>query len=150
LIVSTSDRNAQSCSWASPAAARTGTHLFHPRLCRVDYTSGVAQELSLEHVRKIAALARLRLDDAQAEDARQQLGKVLGYVARLSELDLSAVEPLTHPGELNAEHVNRLEDDTPGSTLSNEALAEMLPESIGPFGSVPRVLGGHDSSGGGA
>jgi aspartyl-tRNA(Asn)/glutamyl-tRNA(Gln) amidotransferase subunit C len=120
------------------------------RHCPIDYTPGVAQDLSLEHVRSIAALARLRLDDAQAADACRQIGKLLGYVERLSELDLSAVEPLTHPGELNADHVNRLEEDQPGSTLSNEALGAMLPEALGPFGSVPRVLGGGESGGGGA
>jgi aspartyl-tRNA(Asn)/glutamyl-tRNA(Gln) amidotransferase subunit C len=98
--------------------------------------------LSAEYVRKVAALSRLALTDAQVEQYRGQLSGVLGYVQRLRELNLDGVEPLANVGG----ETNRLDDDVPGPTLSNEALMKIAPESMPPFVKVPKVLG----DGGGA
>lgn len=104
------------------------------------YTLSMEGEaLSAEQVRKVAKLARLALSDAQVEDYRGKLGAVLGYMERLRSLDLSKVEPLTHP----LETVNRLEADEPGGTLSNEAFMKIAPAggAMPPFLKVPKVLG---------
>lgn len=93
--------------------------------------------LSAAEVRKVAGLARLALDDRQVEQYRTQLSAVLGYVQRLQSLDLSAVEPLSHPGE----QTNRLRDDRPGPTLSTDALMRMAPDALPPFIKVPKVIG---------
>ena len=98
--------------------------------------------LSAEYVRKVAALSRLALTDAQVEQYRGQLSGVLGYVQRLRELNLEGVEPLANVGG----ETNRLDDDVPGPTLSNEALMKIAPESMPPFVKVPKVFG----DGGGA
>jgi aspartyl-tRNA(Asn)/glutamyl-tRNA(Gln) amidotransferase subunit C len=98
--------------------------------------------LSAEYVRKVAALSRLALTDAQVAQYRGQLSGVLGYVQRLRELNLDGVEPLANVGG----ETNRLDDDVPGPTLSNEALMKIAPESMPPFVKVPKVLG----DGGGA
>ncbi len=52
--------------------------------------------LSLEEVRRIAALARLRLSPEEEATFAVQLSAILGYVEQLKELDVSAVEPMTH------------------------------------------------------
>lgn len=105
------------------------------------------EELSIDQVRKVAALARLRLSDERAEEYGRQLVAILSYVEMLRELDLDGVEPLSTPGDVT----NRLDDDQPGETLSPDVLLSMLPESIraegGVLGVVPRVLG---EGGGGA
>lgn len=100
------------------------------------------EPLSAEAVRKVAALSRLALTDAEVLQYQTQLGTVLTYIERLRELDLAGVEPLAHVGEL----VNRLRDDTPGPTLGNEQAMALAPESLGAFYKVPKVLG----DGGGA
>lgn len=100
------------------------------------------EPLSAEAVRKVAVLSRLSLTDAEVSQYQTQLGTVLTYIERLRELDLTGVEPLAHVGEL----INRLRDDTPGPTLSNEQAMALAPESLGEFYKVPRVLG----DGGGA
>lgn len=97
--------------------------------------------LSAGQVRKAARLSRLALSDAQVERHRRTLSSVLGYVARLRELDLEGVEPMSHPVEASA----RLEGDEPGETLPNSALMELAPETWPPFVKVPKVLG--DGSG---
>ncbi|HKP52430.1 MAG TPA: Asp-tRNA(Asn)/Glu-tRNA(Gln) amidotransferase subunit GatC [Chloroflexia bacterium] len=49
--------------------------------------------LTPEEVRHVAMLARLGLTDEEVEMMRAQLAQVLDYIAMLSEVDTSAVEP---------------------------------------------------------
>jgi len=95
-----------------------------------------------QDVRKIARLARLQVDEAGIDDLRTRLSSVLGYIECLGRVDLAGVEPMSHPGGT----VNRLRDDEPGPALAPDVLAGMAPETVGPYVSVPRVIG----DGGGA
>ncbi len=52
--------------------------------------------LTLDEVRRIAALARLRLSPDEERTFAGQLSAILDHVAALSELDVSGVEPMTH------------------------------------------------------
>jgi aspartyl-tRNA(Asn)/glutamyl-tRNA(Gln) amidotransferase subunit C len=92
--------------------------------------------LSDEDVRRIARLSRLVVEEGELPALRSRLSAVLGYMERLRSLDLSGVEPLTHVGD----QVNRLGEDEPGQTLSNEVLMRMAPERMPPFVKVPKVL----------
>lgn len=47
--------------------------------------------LTIEEVKHIAALSRLRLSDEEAEKYRGQLDAILGYVKKLQELDTKGV-----------------------------------------------------------
>ncbi len=94
------------------------------------------EEITQETVRKVARLARLAIDDERAARYAEQLGRIVGYVERLSELDLDGVEPLTHPIASS----NRLEADEAGGTLSRETLEAMAPDSVDGFVRVPKVL----------
>jgi len=100
------------------------------------------EPLSPDYVRRIAKLSRLSLTDAQVADYGARMTAVLGYMDRLRELKLDDVEPMANVGGTT----NRLDDDTPGPTLSNEALMEIAPDTMPPFVKVPKVLG----EGGGA
>jgi aspartyl-tRNA(Asn)/glutamyl-tRNA(Gln) amidotransferase subunit C len=102
----------------------------------------MADGLSDADVRKVATLARLAISEEGIEPLRRELQAVLGYVERLRSLDLAGVEPMAHAGEAT----NRLDDDTPGPTLSNETLMKLAPDVLPPFIRVPKVLG----EGGGA
>ena len=101
-------------------------------------------ELSAADVAKVARLARLVLTPAEAEAARVSMAAVLGYMDRLRALDLAGVEPLAHMNEGGSG--NRLRGDEPGETLAVETVTGLAPASVGPFISVPKVLG----DGGGA
>jgi aspartyl-tRNA(Asn)/glutamyl-tRNA(Gln) amidotransferase subunit C len=92
--------------------------------------------LTVEQVARIAAFARLRLGDADIERYRTQLTSILDHVARLDELDLSGVEPLTHPGGAN----NRFEADEPQAPLPLDALARNAPAMEECYLAVPKVL----------
>ena len=85
--------------------------------------------LSAEQVRKVAALARLSLTDAQVDEYRVHLGAVLGYVDRLRELDVAGVEPLANP----VEETNRLREDVPGPAMPREVMLALAQVTHPPF-----------------
>jgi aspartyl-tRNA(Asn)/glutamyl-tRNA(Gln) amidotransferase subunit C len=93
-------------------------------------------------VRKVARLARLRIDDDQVPHYRARLSSILNYVEQLRSLDLTDVEPLSTPLEMTG----RLDADKPGETIDNATLMRMAPDKLEPFIRVPKVLG----DGGGA
>ena len=49
--------------------------------------------LTLDEVRHVARLARLRLNDAELEEMQQQLSSILEYMSMLQEVDVTAVPP---------------------------------------------------------
>ena len=67
--------------------------------------------LTIEEVAHIAELAKLQLSDSETEEFREQLSQVLDYVARISELDLTAVvatqNVLPMPSALRKDEVRR-------------------------------------------
>lgn len=87
-------------------------------------------------VDRIARLARLSFDEAEKEEVRADLERMIGFVDRLRELDLEGVEPLIHPGRSgNAWRVDVAEPSLP----PEEALRE-APARSGPFFTVPKVI----------
>jgi aspartyl-tRNA(Asn)/glutamyl-tRNA(Gln) amidotransferase subunit C len=93
--------------------------------------------LSLEEVRRIAALARLRLSPEEEVRFVGQLSAILDHVRQLEELDVSGVEPMTHA---LADELPSLRDDEarPGLT-PDEALAA-APAREGTAFKVPRII----------
>jgi aspartyl-tRNA(Asn)/glutamyl-tRNA(Gln) amidotransferase subunit C len=94
--------------------------------------------LSLEEVRRIAALARLRLSPEEERTFAEQLSAILAHVEQLEELDVSGVEPMTHA--LAAGEAPALRADEPRPSLEpGEALAN-APAREGTFFKVPRII----------
>jgi aspartyl-tRNA(Asn)/glutamyl-tRNA(Gln) amidotransferase subunit C len=92
-------------------------------------------------VRKVASLARLRLEEAEIPPMRAQLAGILDHVRHLEALDVEGVEPMAHPLDL----VNRFGEDEPGPVMPTEDLLRNAPAVRGPYLDVPRVLGGESS-----
>ena len=92
--------------------------------------------LSKQEVDRVANLARLDLNEAMAEKMAVQLSQVLGFIAKLNELDTSGVEPLSHPGALTSV----FRDDAPAASLDREAALKNAPDQTDGFFRVPRVI----------
>jgi aspartyl-tRNA(Asn)/glutamyl-tRNA(Gln) amidotransferase subunit C len=92
--------------------------------------------VSKEDVEHIAKLAKLKFDDKQKEKLQGELNKVLEYIDKLNELDLSNVEPLESIND--AENVFREDEAKPGVT-KEEALKN-APDKTDNFFKVPKVL----------
>ncbi|MCA9055631.1 MAG: Asp-tRNA(Asn)/Glu-tRNA(Gln) amidotransferase subunit GatC [Planctomycetaceae bacterium] len=94
--------------------------------------------LTPEDVRKVARLARLMLTDAEVETYTRQLGQVLGYVDRLSEVDTTGVEPMAHAIEM----ANVFRPDEPTGSLPRDAALASAPKTDGRYFLVPPILDG--------
>lgn len=89
--------------------------------------------ISRDEVLHVARLARLELTDDEVERFTEQLSAILEAVAKVSELDLTDVEPTAHPLDV----VNVWAEDEPRPSLSaDEALAN-APDRHGGFFKVP-------------
>ena len=94
-------------------------------------TSPVAPEM----VRKVAALARIRVPDADLPAWTDQLGRILSYVGqleRIPERPVSAEAPLP---------ATPVRSDVPRTGFGAEALHANCPATIHGYGSVPRIVG---------
>ena len=94
--------------------------------------------LSLEQVRRVAALARLKLSPEEEQLFAVQLSAVLEHVRELETLDVTGVPPMTHAlaeGEAVALRPDAL---TPG--LSPEEALAGAPAREGTCFKVPRII----------
>jgi aspartyl-tRNA(Asn)/glutamyl-tRNA(Gln) amidotransferase subunit C len=102
------------------------------------------QKITLDDVRNIAKLARLDLPEQRLEKLTHQLESILGYVAKISEVDMTGVEPMAHALLLH----NVLREDVVEPSLPLEKVLQNAPETDGPFFKVPKVIGGDEDSAG--
>ena len=93
--------------------------------------------LSKEDVQRVSLLARLKLDDNELDTMTNQLGQIVGYVDKLSELDTDGVEPMAHALDLT----NALVEDEPHESLPREKALQNAPRSDDECFRVPAVLG---------
>jgi aspartyl-tRNA(Asn)/glutamyl-tRNA(Gln) amidotransferase subunit C len=91
--------------------------------------------ISRDDVLHVARLARLEIPEAEIERVQEQLGAILEAVGKVAELDLTGVEPTSHPLDL----VNEWAEDEPRPSLAREdALANAPDPADGAF-RVPAV-----------
>lgn len=95
--------------------------------------------ISREDVLHVAELARLALTEEEIERFGSQLNAILEAVGKVSELDLSGVEPTSHPLDL----VNVWAEDAPRDSLPvEEALANAPEAEAGHFRVPPAATVG--------
>lgn len=94
--------------------------------------------MSLDHatVRRVASLARIRVEDHEIEPLCHELNGILGWIEQLNEVDVSSVAPLT--GAANVAMAMRPDAVTDGGHA--EAVLSNAPERIGDFYVVPKVV----------
>jgi aspartyl-tRNA(Asn)/glutamyl-tRNA(Gln) amidotransferase subunit C len=93
-------------------------------------------ELTLKDVEYVASLAQLTLDDAAKARMLEDMGKILGYVEKLNELDTSGVEPMMHVLDL----ANVYREDVVQPSLDHDLALKNAPDTDGSYFLVPRIL----------
>ncbi len=93
--------------------------------------------ISCKEVEKVSLLGRLRLSPDELDTMTQQMGRILGYMELLGEVDTEAVEPMAHA--LDVTNVFR-SDETRESLPRDEALSN-APNRDDECYRVPAVLG---------
>ena len=87
-------------------------------------------------VRRIAQLARLRVDEERLAPLAQELNNILGWIEQLNEVDTDAVAPMTSVVEMT---LPRRRDDVTDGDMADQILAN-APETDGGFFVVPKVV----------
>jgi aspartyl-tRNA synthetase len=97
-----------------------------------------AEGITLERVKHVAKLARLRMTEEEAVSYQKDLNDILGYVETLSELDTENVEPMSHVLEMR----NVWREDKPAKPDKREAILSNAPVRDGDYYKVPRIIEG--------
>jgi len=87
-------------------------------------------------VAKIAQLARLHVDDNEAEEVAGRISDILDLINRMQAVDTENVEPLSHP--LDA--VQRLRPDEVTEIDRRDELQTIAPQSDAGLYLVPKVI----------
>ena len=87
-------------------------------------------------VRRIAKLARIRVDEAQVEALRTDLNAILGWIEQLNEVNVDGVEPLAGAAQMAL----RLREDAVTDGGIAEAVLANAPDRNGDYFGVPKVV----------
>ena len=93
-------------------------------------------DLSRRHVRKVAALARLKVSDDELDSLANDLRAIIGYVEVLNEVDTTGVAPMVHAVELQ----NAFRADVPVESLPRTAALSNAPRTDGEYFLVPPII----------
>lgn len=93
-------------------------------------------KISEETVDHIAHLARLEFEGQAKKDIQQDLDNIIDFMDKLQEVPTENVEPLifmTH-------EINRLREDIPADTVSQEEALKNAPKKDSDYFRIPKVL----------
>jgi len=88
------------------------------------------------NVKYVAHLARLALTPEEETKLAAQLGNILGYIEKLSELDVTGVEPTAHAVPM----VNITRADEVRESLPHEAALSNAPRQANGLFIVPKIV----------
>jgi len=89
-----------------------------------------------ETVKRVAHLARIKLQDKELEKLSEQLHDILGFIDKISALDIQQVKPASHILPIS----NVLRKDKPDISLTAEKALKNAPSRKGNFFSVPKII----------
>jgi aspartyl-tRNA(Asn)/glutamyl-tRNA(Gln) amidotransferase subunit C len=105
----------------------------------------MSTNVSLEEVERVAELANLELNAEEKPRMQRDLNAILEYVAQLSELDTSAVEPMAQVADLldsvvDKGHGDALRVDALKPSLDRTVVMAEAPDTDGAFFKTPKVI----------
>ena len=92
--------------------------------------------LTREDVTRAARLARIAIDEAEADAVLEQLGRIFGMIEEMRAVDVSAVEPMAHAQDLSL----RLRDDVVTEPDQRELFQSVAPRVEAGLYLVPKVI----------
>ena len=92
--------------------------------------------LTLDDVKRVAHLARLAIDEAQARSALEQLNRVFGMIEEMQAVDTQGVAPMSHALDV----VQRLREDRVTERDLHADFQAVAPQVEGALYLVPKVI----------
>ena len=96
----------------------------------------MANVISDETIEYVGILAKLELTDAEKEEAKKDMGRMLDYIDMLNELDTSGVEPMSHVFAMN----NVFREDVVTNGDEREKILKNAPEQKAGSFKVPKTV----------
>ncbi|GAA0598646.1 Asp-tRNA(Asn)/Glu-tRNA(Gln) amidotransferase subunit GatC [Virgibacillus siamensis] len=93
-------------------------------------------DISKDQVKHVAHLARLAINEDEADKLADQLDSIITYAEQLNELDTDDVEPTTHVLDLK----NVLRKDEPKEWITKEEALKNAPDKQNGLFRVPSIL----------
>ncbi len=93
-------------------------------------------KISKDDVIHVAELARLEFGEEEIQKFTDQLGNILEYIEKLSELDTKGVEPTSHVLDISTP----LREDRVEEWITHEEALQNAPEREDDFFTVPKVI----------
>ena len=87
-------------------------------------------------VRRIASLARIRMDEVEVARMVGELNSIFGWIEQLNEVDVSGVDPLAGGTSMAL----RMRDDVVNDGGYPERVLRNAPDRHGDFFAVPKVV----------
>lgn len=94
--------------------------------------------ISKKEVQHIAKLARLGLTEKEIETYRKELSVILDYIEKLKKVDVSKIEPTSHP--LEVENVMRNDEGQSAKPDLRKKLVELAPDKKDSYFKVKSIL----------
>lgn len=94
-------------------------------------------DISREDIEHLASLARLALTEEELATYAEQMDTIMDAVSKVSQVDTSGVEPMSHPHSIQAS----MRDDVVVPTLTQEQALDQAPEVEDERFVVPQILG---------
>ena len=92
--------------------------------------------LTREDVVRAARLARIAIDDREADEVLEQLGRIFGMIEEMQAVDVSGVEPMAHAQDV----VLRLRSDNVTEADQHELFQSIAPRVERGLYLVPKVI----------
>ncbi|MCF8485896.1 MAG: Asp-tRNA(Asn)/Glu-tRNA(Gln) amidotransferase subunit GatC [Rhodobacteraceae bacterium] len=92
--------------------------------------------IDTDTARKVAKLARIRVDEADLPKLAQELSGILGFMEQLSEVDVTGIEPMT---SVTPMRLKRREDVVTDGNIQ-AAILKNAPDAREGFFAVPKVV----------
>ncbi|MBT8413612.1 MAG: Asp-tRNA(Asn)/Glu-tRNA(Gln) amidotransferase subunit GatC [Boseongicola sp.] len=92
--------------------------------------------IDTETARRVAKLARIKVEDADLPALAQDFNRILGFVEQLNEVDVEGVEPMT---SVTPMRLKRRVDEVTDGDQQDKILAN-APDAREGFFAVPKVV----------
>jgi aspartyl-tRNA(Asn)/glutamyl-tRNA(Gln) amidotransferase subunit C len=92
--------------------------------------------LDAETVRRVASLARIRMEPVELARMEAELNGILGWVEQLQAVPTEGVEPMAGGGAVSL----RLREDAVTDGGKRDAVLANAPDREGPYFGVPKVV----------
>lgn len=92
--------------------------------------------IDIETARRVAKLARIKVEDDHLPELAQEFNNILGFIEQLNEVDVEGVEPMT---SVTPMRLKRRTDEVTDGGMQDRILAN-APDAREGFFAVPKVV----------